>query len=101
MHVTNDIPLGSSLSYRLALCIASNPLKADCGSGCRKVPRDMVVHKDGVTGVEMLFLLVGQPGVITGGLQVTAQGKTTLVWNKTPEFPAAGAPPLPDPSVRP
>ena len=53
--------------------------------GVRWVPRDMEVYRDKVTGVEQLFLLLGNPGVATGVFDPSAQGK--IRWNRHTEFP--------------
>ena len=62
--------------------------------GGRKVPRDMVVYRDPATQVDTLFLLLGQPGVITGTLDAGTV-PPSIVWAKAPEFPAPGQPPFP------
>ncbi len=56
--------------------------------GTRWIPRDMEVYRDKVTGVERLFLLIGNPGIISGVYD--ASQPTNLRWDKKVEFPASG-----------
>lgn len=53
--------------------------------GVRWVPRDMQIYRDKVTGKEMLFLLLGNPGVITGVYDVSEPSK--IRWARNTEFP--------------
>ena len=53
--------------------------------GVRWIPRDMQVYRDKVTGVEQLFLLLGNPGVITGVYAPDHPGK--IRWSRNTEFP--------------
>jgi len=53
--------------------------------GVRWVPRDMHVYRDKVTGAEQLFLLLGNPGVITGVYDPKEQSK--IRWARNTEFP--------------
>ena len=61
--------------------------------GGRKVPRDMLVHKDSITGVSRLFLLCGDSGVISGTYHPSQSprsrrgggGGGTIVWEAEPE----------------
>lgn len=53
--------------------------------GVRWVPRDMQVYRDKVTGVERLFLLLGNPGVITGVHDPDEPSK--IRWARNTEFP--------------
>jgi hypothetical protein len=53
-------------------------------SGGRKVPRDIEVHRDSQTGVDRIFLLCGDSGVISGAWS-SATG--SIVWDAAPEFP--------------
>jgi hypothetical protein len=53
--------------------------------GVRWVPRDMHVFRDKVTGVERLFLLLGNPGMVSGVYDPTLPGKVR--WEKHVEFP--------------
>lgn len=53
--------------------------------GVRWVPRDMQVYRDKVTGVERLFLLLGNPGVITGVCDSGEPGQ--IRWARNTEFP--------------
>ena len=56
--------------------------------GTRWIPRDMEVYRDKVTGAERLFLLIGNPGIISGVYD--AAQPTKIRWNKMVEFPASG-----------
>jgi len=58
-------------------------------SGVRWVPRDMEVYRDKVTGAERLFLLLGNPGIISGVYD--ASQPTRIRWDETVEFPADGS----------
>ena len=52
--------------------------------GIRWVPRDMQVYRDSVTGIERVFLLLGNPGVVSGVYDV----KTNQIrWDRHNEFP--------------
>ncbi len=53
--------------------------------GVRWVPRDMEVYRDKVTGVERLFLLLGNPGVISGVYDPSTPG--LIRWDRHVEFP--------------
>ncbi|MDG2388403.1 MAG: NIPSNAP family protein [Planctomycetaceae bacterium] len=53
--------------------------------GIRWVPRDMEVHRDKVTGVERLILLLGNPGVVSGVYDPTLPGK--IRWETILEYP--------------
>ena len=53
--------------------------------GLRWVPRDMEVYRDKVTGLERLFLLLGNPGVTSGVFDPTLPGK--IRWDRHVEFP--------------
>jgi len=53
--------------------------------GVRWVPRDMQVYRDKVTGIERLFLLLGNPGVITGVYDPKEPSK--IRWARNTEFP--------------
>ena len=60
---------------------------SDAG-GVRWVPRDMQVYTDKVTGQERLFLLLGNPGIISGVFDSKAnEGKGTIRWDRHVEFP--------------
>jgi hypothetical protein len=56
--------------------------------GTRWIPRDMEVYWDKVTGVERLFLLIGNPGIISGVYD--GARPTKIRWDKEVEFPASG-----------
>ena len=53
--------------------------------GIRYVPRDIHVHRDTVTGRELIFLLLGNPGIITGVYD--PKSNSGIRWNRTPEYP--------------
>ena len=53
--------------------------------GVRWVPRDMEVYRDKVTGVERLFLSLGNPGIITGRYDPREPSK--IRWSRHVEFP--------------
>lgn len=56
--------------------------------GVRWVPRDMQVYRDKVTGQERLFMLLGNPGIISGVFDAKANnGKGTILWDRHVEFP--------------
>ena len=53
--------------------------------GVRWVPRDLQVYRDKVTGVERIFLLLGNPGIISG---VYDPGEVSRIrWDRHVEFP--------------
>ena len=53
--------------------------------GVRWVPRDLQVYRDKVTGVERIFLLLGNPGIISG---VYDPGEASRIrWDRHVEFP--------------
>ncbi len=52
--------------------------------GGRRVPRDIEIHRDAVTGVDRIFLLCGDSGVISGAY--SAESKA-IEWDHAPEFP--------------
>ncbi len=56
--------------------------------GTRWIPRDMEIHRDKVTGTERLFLLIGNPGIISGVYDASLPAK--IRWDKKVEFPASG-----------
>jgi len=56
--------------------------------GTRWVPRDMEVHTDKATGAERLFLLLGNPGILSGVYDPSQP--TGIRWNEEVEFPARG-----------
>lgn len=56
--------------------------------GVRWVPRDMQVYRDKITGQERLFLLLGNPGIISGVFHAEANGgKGEIRWDRHVEFP--------------
>ena len=54
-------------------------------AGVRWVPRDMEIYRDKVTGIERLFLLLGNPGIITGVYDSATPSK--IRWSRHIEFP--------------
>ncbi len=56
--------------------------------GIRWIPRDVQVYCDKVTGRERLFLLIGNPGIISGAYDPSQPGK--IRWDKNVEFPKSG-----------
>jgi hypothetical protein len=54
-------------------------------AGVRWVPRDMEIYLDKKTGVERLFLLLGNPGVVAGVYDASLPGK--IRWDRHLEFP--------------
>ena len=83
----------AGLLYTLCVMFAGTTLARGSGGG-RKVPRAMVIYRDPATNVDTLFLLLGQPGVITGVLDAKSV-PPSIVWANAPEFPAPGQPPFP------
>ena len=53
--------------------------------GIRWVPRDMEVYQDRKTGIERIFLSLGNPGIVSGVYDPTLPGK--IRWSKHLEFP--------------
>ena len=53
--------------------------------GVRWVPRDMEIYRDKETGIERLFLLLGNPGVTSGVYDPNLPGK--IRWDRHVEFP--------------
>ena len=53
--------------------------------GIRWVPRDMEVYQDKKTGIERIFLSLGNPGIVSGVYDPTAPGK--IRWSQHMEFP--------------
>ena len=53
--------------------------------GIRWVPRDMEVYRDKVTGVERLFMSLGNPGIISGVHDPDVPGK--IRWDRNLEYP--------------
>jgi len=56
--------------------------------GARWVPRDMEVYRDKATGVERLFMVLGNPGIISGVHDATKP--TGIRWDENVEFPSKG-----------
>ncbi|MDA7933374.1 NIPSNAP family protein [Akkermansiaceae bacterium] len=53
--------------------------------GVRWVPRDMEVYRDKVTGVERIFMSLGNPGIISGVYDAAAPGR--IRWGRNLEHP--------------
>lgn len=53
--------------------------------GVRWVPRDMEIYQDKVTGVERLFMSLGNPGIISGVYDPSAPGH--IRWDRNLEYP--------------
>lgn len=53
--------------------------------GVRWVPRDMEVHRDSVTGLDRLFMSLGNPGIISGVFDPKVPGK--IRWDRNLEYP--------------
>ena len=53
--------------------------------GVRWVPRDMQVYRDRVTGVDRIFLLLGNPGIISGVYDPREPSR--IRWDRHVEFP--------------
>jgi len=53
--------------------------------GIRWVPRDMEVYEDKKTGIERIFLSLGNPGIVSGVYDPTIPGK--IRWSQHLEFP--------------
>ena len=53
--------------------------------GVRWVPRDMEVYRDKVTGVERIFMSLGNPGIISGVYDSTVPGR--IRWDRNLEYP--------------
>ena len=54
----------------------------------RRVPRDIEVYHDSKTGVDRVFLLVGDPGIVSGVYNAVAK---SIEWDARPEHPADGS----------
>ena len=55
------------------------------GPGIRWVPRDMELYRDKATGAERLFLLLGNPGILSGVFDESQP--TGIRWDTEVEFP--------------
>ena len=53
--------------------------------GVRWVPRDMEIYRDKVTGVERIFMSLGNPGIISGVYDPTVPGR--IRWDRNLEYP--------------
>lgn len=62
--------------------------KGSRAGGARWIPRDMAVYRDKATGVEHVFLLLGNPGIISGVYDAELPGK--IRWNENISFPETG-----------
>ncbi len=56
--------------------------------GVRWVPRDIEIYRDKVTGIERIFLVLGNPGIISGVYDASLRGK--IRWDDDVEFPTSG-----------
>ena len=54
----------------------------------RRVPRDIEVYRDSKTGVDRVFLLVGDPGILSG---VYNSVTGSIEWDSKPEHPTDGS----------
>jgi hypothetical protein len=53
--------------------------------GVRWVPRDLQVYRDRVTGIDRIFLLLGNPGIISGVYD--SREPSLIRWDRHVEFP--------------
>lgn len=53
--------------------------------GVRWVPRDMEIYRDKITGVEYLFMSLGNPGIVSAVYDANAPGQ--IRWNRHLEYP--------------
>jgi len=53
----------------------------------RRVPRDIEVYRDPETGVDRIFMLVGDLGILSGAYDARARA---IEWDSQPEYPANG-----------
>jgi len=53
----------------------------------RRVPRDIQVYRDPVTGIDRIFMLVGDPGILSGVFNAET-GR--IEWDSVPEHPTGG-----------
>jgi poly(A) polymerase len=56
--------------------------------GVRWVPRDMEIYRDKITGIERIFLVLGNPGIISGVYDASHPSK--IHWDANVEFPSSG-----------
>jgi hypothetical protein len=54
----------------------------------RRIPRDIEVYRDPKTGIDRVFLLVGDPGIVSG---VYNSATKRIEWDRKPEHPADGS----------
>ena len=64
------------------------PVVKDKPGIVRWVPRDMEIYTDKVTGQEIIFLLAGNPGILSGVYDPGAPSK--IRWDSEVEFPREG-----------
>ena len=57
--------------------------------GVRWVPRDVEVYRDKISGIEHIFMVLGNPGIISGVYD--ASQPTSIRWDDDIEFPTTGA----------
>jgi poly(A) polymerase len=53
----------------------------------RRVPRDIEVYRDPETGIDRIFMLIGDPGILSG-VYNSATGR--IEWDSEPEHPGGG-----------
>jgi len=53
----------------------------------RRVPRDIEVYRDPETGVDRIFMLIGDPGILSGAYNAATH---TIEWDAKPEHPTGG-----------
>ncbi|MBT3199213.1 MAG: hypothetical protein HN350_04795 [Phycisphaerales bacterium] len=62
--------------------------QAGGGAMGRRVPRDIEIYRDPKTGIDRIFMLVGDPGIISGVYNATTK---SIEWGAKPEHPADGS----------
>ena len=67
-------------------------MRGSRAGGTRWVPRDVEVYTDTVTGRERLFLLLGNPGIVSGVWDPSQPAG--IRWDEEVEFPAEGTLPV-------
>ena len=53
----------------------------------RRVPRDIELYRDPVTGIDRIFMLIGDPGILSG---VYNSATKSIEWDEKPEHPTDG-----------
>jgi hypothetical protein len=67
---------------------SGTPEETEGRRNIRWVPRDIELHTDSVTGQQRIFLLLGNPGIISGVFDPTAPN--SIRWDQDVEFPKHG-----------